>query len=551
EPDGDPIIYLVPEQMTFQSEYALMNANVKGMIRAQVFSFTRLAWRVLQETGGMSRHHLTQTGVHMLLRKIVEQQKERLKLFRKAADKRGFIEQLEQMLTEYKRYCVTPAALKQTEEELRRHATANEMVLADKLKDTAMIFEQFEQQMAHHYVDSEDYLRLLAEKIRHSSYMKRARIYMDGFYEFTPQEYMVIEQLFIHCPHVTVALTLDAPYEQLPNDLHVFRSTWRTYAQLHEMALQNGVAIEKVEQLHENVRHKHEELRHLEAHYDDRPVRVWPKQTEAIVIGEATTRRAEMEGIAREIIRLVRDEGYRYRDIALLIRNVSDYRDVLKTVFADYRIPYFIDEKEPMLDHPFVECLRASIEAVRTNFRYEAVFRAVKTDLFFSFDEPIHEMRIAIDQLENYVLASGVQGDKWTEHWTYRKYKGLEGIHAPQTDEEKRYEQQLNEWRKLVISPLLFLQKRLKQAKTGREQCEALYAYAEQLHIPQKLQRWRDEAEERGDLSAMRHHEQVWQAFIHLLDEYVEILGDESLSLETFFTIIETGLESLQFSLVP
>ncbi len=160
--------------------------------------------------------------------------------------------------------------------------------------------------------------------------MKRARIYMDGFYEFTPQEYMVIEQLFIHCPHVTVALTLDAPYEQLPNDLHVFRSTWRTYAQLREMALQNGVAIEKVEQLHENVRHKHEELRHLEAHYDDRPVRVWPKQTEAIVIGEATTRRAEMEGIAREIIRLVRDEGYRYRDIALLIRNVSDYRDVLK-----------------------------------------------------------------------------------------------------------------------------------------------------------------------------------------------------------------------------
>ncbi len=43
---------------------------------------------------------------------------------------------------------------------------------------------------------------------------------------------------------------------------------------------------------------------------------------------------------------------------------------------------------------------------------------------------------MAIDQLENYVLASGVQGDKWTEHWTYRKYKGLEGIHAPQTDEE-------------------------------------------------------------------------------------------------------------------
>ncbi|EMT46754.1 helicase-exonuclease AddAB subunit AddB [Anoxybacillus flavithermus] len=551
EPDGDPIIYIVPEQMTFQSEYTLMNANVKGMIRAQVLSFTRLAWRVLQETGGMSRHHLTQTGVHMLLRKIVEQQKEQLTLFKKAADKRGFIDQLEQMLTEYKRYCVTPEALKQTEQQLRRHATGNEAVLADKLKDTALIFEQFEQHMAHHYVDSEDYLRLLAEKIRHSSYMKRARIYIDGFYEFTPQEYMVLEQLFIHCSHVTVALTLDAPYEELPNDLHVFRSTWRTYAQLREMALQNGVAIERVDQLHENVRHRHEELRHLEACYDARPICRWEKQTEAIVIGEATNRRAEMEGIAREIIRLVRDEGYRYRDIALVIRNVADYRDVLQTVFTDYRIPYFIDEKEWMVHHPFMEWLRASVEAVRTNFRYEAVFRAVKTDLFFDLQDDVHTMRMAMDQLENYVLASGIQGEKWAEHWTYRRYKGIEGIQTPQTDEEKRYEQQLNEWRKLVISPLLSLQKRLKQAKTGRERCEALYVYAEQLHIPQKLERLRDEAEARGDLSLARHHEQVWQAFIDLLDQYVDILGDEQLSLDTFVTIIETGLESLQFSLVP
>ncbi|TXK89783.1 hypothetical protein FVE24_15145, partial [Parageobacillus sp. SY1] len=53
EPKGNPIIYLVPEQMTFQSEYALIHTpGLGGMIRAQVFSFTRLAWRILQETGG-------------------------------------------------------------------------------------------------------------------------------------------------------------------------------------------------------------------------------------------------------------------------------------------------------------------------------------------------------------------------------------------------------------------------------------------------------------------------------------------------------------------
>jgi ATP-dependent helicase/nuclease subunit B len=553
QPDGSPIIYLVPEQMTFQSEYALIRTpNLGGMIRAQVFSFTRLAWRVLQETGGMSRYHLSQTGVHMLLRKIIEQHKEKLVLFRRAADKNGFIEQLEEMITECKRYCITPEQLQETEKQLRHQATAAEKVLADKLNDVRLIYEQFERELAQQYVDSEDYLRLLAEKVPHSRYLKDAEIYIDGFHHFTPQEYMVLEQLLIHCKRVTIALTVDAPYnEQLPHDLHLFRMTGRTYHDLREMALLNNVAIEEVELLRENVRHVDSALRHLEAYYDTRPVKVFTKPTKAIEIYQATNRQAEVEGIAREIVRLVRDEGYRYRDIALVIRNSDDYRDSLKTVFADYNIPYFIDEKEAMVHHPFIEFIRASLDVINTNWRYEAVFRAVKTDFFFPVESDMRTMREAMDQLENYVLANGIQGTKWTERWTYRRYRGLEDMNVPQTDEEKEYEEKLNSWRELVVTPLLSLQKRLQKAKTGREMCEALYLYFEQLQIPKKLEKLRDQAEERGDLISARHHEQAWSAVIDLLDQYVEILGEATLPLKLVATIIETGLDSLQFSLVP
>ena len=72
-PEGNPIIYLVPDQMTFLSEYQLIHTpDLGGMIRAQVFSFTRLAWRILQETGGMSRYHLNSTGISMLIRKLLK-----------------------------------------------------------------------------------------------------------------------------------------------------------------------------------------------------------------------------------------------------------------------------------------------------------------------------------------------------------------------------------------------------------------------------------------------------------------------------------------------
>ena len=95
--------------MTFLSEYRLStDPTLGGMIRAQVYSFSRLAWRIFQETGGISRYHLSSVGMSMLIRKIIEDQKDQLKLFQRAADKNGFVQQVEQMMTEFKRYCIQP-----------------------------------------------------------------------------------------------------------------------------------------------------------------------------------------------------------------------------------------------------------------------------------------------------------------------------------------------------------------------------------------------------------------------------------------------------------
>lgn len=94
-PRGETILYLVPEQMTFQTQQALIgNGDVSSSIRAQVFSFSRLAWKVLQEVGGASRLHIDEAGVHMLLRKIVEARKEGLYVFQKAAEQNGFLSTL-------------------------------------------------------------------------------------------------------------------------------------------------------------------------------------------------------------------------------------------------------------------------------------------------------------------------------------------------------------------------------------------------------------------------------------------------------------------------
>lgn len=109
EPAGKPIFYIVPEQMTFQQEYELFtDPELEGSIRAQVMSFSRLAWRILQETGGITRQFISSVGIQMMLRKIIEEKKDDWLTFQKAADKQGFLQQMEAMITEFKRYQVTP-----------------------------------------------------------------------------------------------------------------------------------------------------------------------------------------------------------------------------------------------------------------------------------------------------------------------------------------------------------------------------------------------------------------------------------------------------------
>ena len=185
-----------------------------------------------------------------------------------------------------------------------------------------------------------------------------------------------------HCQHVTITLTLDRSFRgQAPDELHLFRLSGENCRTLYEIASVNGLDVEEM-MLNEQKRWQDESLQHLEAHFDSRPAQAFNGQS-SIHIAQAVNRRAEIEGVARKIKQLVLENKYRYRDIALLMRNGQDYHELIETIFRDYEIPYFIDQKRTMLHHPLVELIRSVLEIINGNWRYEPVFRAIKTELLF------------------------------------------------------------------------------------------------------------------------------------------------------------------------
>ena len=555
-PQGRPIFYLVPDQMTFEQEYTLFrDPEFKGSIRTQVASLSRLAWHILQETGGSTRQFISSVGIQMMLRKIIEEKQGNWEIFQKATEKQGFLTQLETIITEFKRYLITPEMLfiQKNQLEQFKHREPGEQSLIHKLSDLSYIYEKLNIALQDSYIDSEDQLQLLAEKIKESTLLEGAEIYLNGFHRFTPTELSVIQSLLLKCKQVTVALTVADPEADDISDLDLFYQTTETYHILKQMAEENGIQLEQSIMLRPEHGQFHDkpDLLHLEQYFDARPAPEYAEQTD-IQIAEAVHPRAEIEGVAQEIRRLVQEEGYRYRDIAILVREPEVYHDLIQTIFPDYHIPVFIDEKRTMLNHSLIEFIRSALEVVDGNWRYDAVFRMLKTGFISATDATYPLTDDAIDELENYVLEYGIRSrSRWLkdEKWIFQRFHGFD--QTAQTDEELETQARINAYRNQIVQAMATFDEQIRAADTIEAKCKIVYTWLEKLHVPEKLEQLRTFYDEEGQLEKGREQEQVWNAVIQLFEEIVEITGDETLDLQTFRVTLEAGFETLKFAHVP
>jgi ATP-dependent helicase/nuclease subunit B len=553
EPLGAPIIILVPEQGSFGAERGLLAAgNVKGSIRAQTLSFSRLAYRVKQETGGSASLPISEEGKKMLIYKIVNRRKEELKLFGASSDRPGFVERLSDLHTELKRCCLGAGDL---EEQLgrMRDALGGSPILAGKLEDLHLVFSELEQEMSQLYMDQEDRLAELAEHIQDSGYIRGAEIWVDGFHGFTNQEFIVLRELMQYASGVTIALTLDRIYPagQAPHELELFHPAAVTYIKLRGMAEEMGLTVWD-QLLAPPVLPRFKDspaLAHLERGFQRR-LR-WNgaagQAEEAVSIRAAASRRTEVEGVLREMLSLARDSGAKYGEMAVFMRNMSDYEPLIAPLFQDFGVPFFLDQKLNELHHPLVEFIRSALDVVRRRWRYEDVFRCVKTELLLPLDGSI--TRANMDELENYVLACGIHGYRWTDG---RSWKGiprlsLEGSEAVDEAMLARMEA----CRSAITGPLQAFEQRVKASRSGLELCRAVYLLLEDTEAARKLERMGAESLEQGRPEAAREHNQLWGAVLDLLDQIAEMMGKERMEFELFAGVLETGLAELKMGLVP
>ncbi|MGI6659619.1 MAG: helicase-exonuclease AddAB subunit AddB [Dethiobacteraceae bacterium] len=544
EPLGAPLIFLVPEQASLEMEKELVKLCGGGSFRAQVLSFRRLAYRLLQS--GSRLPVMTELGRQLLLRRLLQEKAAEFSTFARAARQPRFCEQLALQLREFKHYQVTP-------EDISALANSEQCpaALQGKLNDLAAIYKAYGAATAGHYLDPEDTLTQLAVAIAAGGLPRETRVWIDGFAGFTPQEYTVLAALMSSVTHVEIALCLDPRRKQQPQEEDLFHPTQDTYWRLRRLAGETAVKVLpplELPQADQPTRFSAAApLAHLEANFAVYPLTPYVKPTPTVQLVTAANPRAEVEAVARDIIQRVRQQGWRYRDIGIILRNFATYHDLVAAIFLDYDIPFYVDERRSAAHHPLVEFVRSAVDTVCSNLQQRPLLQLLKTDLF-----PLS--RQAVDQLENYVLAHGIHGSSWftDQPWNYHHRLTLaeERSEQPAGTDTSR---QVDETRRSFLQ--LFEPFVQAVGKGGKQPvavyCQALWQLLEDVGAARTLQKWTETASEQGQLSQAQEHRQVWQGVVELLEQLFEILGKQQLTLAEFAQVLGSGLESLKLGLVP
>ncbi|WP_294156693.1 helicase-exonuclease AddAB subunit AddB [uncultured Selenomonas sp.] len=543
---GPACVLLLPEHMTYRIERELAEKlRGSGFLRAYVFGFRRFARQVLLGTGGLLRPRISEVGRRLMLRRILTQEEKSLAFFRRAAHQRGFGATLSETLKELKSYGLTPETMRKASEVF----AGAEDALAEKLEDLALLSERFAEAMNGRYDDAEDMMNLLIERLPSSSFIRGAKIWVDGFIFFNPQEQNVLLELLAAGCDVTVTLPLDPEVHSPENttDVGLFYRSQRTKDELTKLAEKAGVRT-KTESL-DDTSHRFQSpgLSAIERGLFRAPVVPQETGSAGVQIVEAANRRIEVEAVAADILRLAREQHLRWRDIGILVRDEEGgYDGLLKLVLRDHAIPFFVDGQREAVHHPLAELIRSALEAVYS-WRPEPIIRALRTGFF-----PV--TREQIDKLENYVLAFGVRGEKrWTmeEAWPWFRRYSLDDADELPEDKQKEMLAEIDAIRKTAIAPLMTLAAQWKNGKTMRDDAAAVYAFLEALAVPATLTRWAEENEKDDHLASAAEHRQVWEKILELLDQLVEVGGEEAVSRKDFMTILGDGLDALQMKIIP
>jgi ATP-dependent helicase/nuclease subunit B len=624
-PEGPPLLFLAPKQMTYQLERQLLgNWGLQGYSRLHILSFERLARHIFAQCRKPVPDMLDDEGRTMVLRSLLARRRDMLKLFRASARLTGFAQQLSQTLRELQRNQLTPESLDQLAAKFKDNEA-----LSLKLEDLATMLRDYSRWLQEHELHDADCLLdsaaaclqasapdrngtgdpnsqavettpsastlnggtpnlpnstpAVRSKARRRDVRSRGQLFLsfaneqpkslqaaaslgivqlwvDGFAEWSSQELNILAALLPHCETATLTFCLDKPPAKRASWLSTWSSIQRNFEDCqNRLGSLPGVNlnVETLPRSPEGRFSKSPILAHLERAWSDpepyplfdgnashsrstptHPLTHLPTHHpapthEALRIAVCTNPEAEATLAAREILRHVRS-GSRFRDVAVLVRNLDGYHEPIQRIFSRYDIPFFLDRRESVAHHPLAELTRSALRTVALGWQMEDWFAALKTGLAPAKDEEI-------DWLENEALARGWRGSAWQKPVIIKNDPDLT--------------MRLADLHARLLPPFQKLEQTFaaqQHRPDGLRVASALRDLWRDLAMENRLQDWSTAELSHTDFRAPASvHSTVWNQMNLWLENVELAFPTERLSVREWLPILEAGLTSLTVGVIP
>ncbi len=511
--EGRRAYLLVPEQYTLEAELEAFEVlGLSGSFDFQVLSPARLFSRTFEASGRPPQARVDERGRVTLLTALMDGLE--LTRYKNAQRRPGFVQRMAAEIARCKQTGLTPLSLREAA------LSMGPCALTDKLSDTAAVWEVYERELEGRFLDGEDERFRALERLPHCDFLENARLWARGFELVSP----ALADILCALDKVCEQTALLAPCSD-GRDRDCWQPVEKSLERLAER-FGGGMTLRRIAGTGETGSETAFFAREMSAY----PTQKWQKKPEHISVFALKTCEEEADFAVGRVRELVRKNGWRYRDCAILCENMVEYADRLNRAAALYGVPLFAEEQRCALSHPAAQYLLLALRLVRRGYPADAARLLLRTG-YTGLNQQ------ECDILSNYIYEYGIRGSLWKKPFSRGENKGRA--------------QQAEPLRERFIAPFLALEGRLKEAHTAREILTALWQLADEAGLQKALETGAQKLFDDGYMVEASESAQVWNRIVGEFDQLNELLGEKKLKPQDVERLLEAGLGASQITPLP
>lgn len=526
--NGKEDILFVPSQMRAITEEQFMQIlNKEGVIGVNITTISSFVMSSLNDFNlNFESSKLSKIDKKIILAKTIKENEESLKLFNKVRKKQGFLESMYIYMDIFKKEEVDVQDIKEI--------SLNDKILENKLKEVAFIYENYNENISKDFVNNVDEIKLFIEKIVDKLDLKGKNIFFDGYNNFTKNEFLFLEALLKRGANIKIALNTDVTsYTDLEvgEGKDIFEISNNTYRKILSLCNKCNAEVEENVFLN-NYSTSKEAIKYLaENIFETQNQERFKLEDEEIKIFLKKDIYDEVRYIAKDISKKIR-VGARYKDFVIYTTDIKAYESVLKRIFYEYSIPYFIDTKEKIEKSKLVEYVLKILNLANTEFSFENVISILKLGLNDIADE-----KIAI--LSNYTKEFNLEKKDINKKLVYNS----ENFKAHSYDLEE-----LEKTRKDILTIFEDIAN-IKKEKSAEKIITKIYNHLLEKNIFKNYSNYLEKIEKLG--SNIFFENQVWSKLCEIFKSIHKIYQMQDISIKEFTSIFKTVLNEVYVKSIP